>query len=110
MLADVECDKSINRIRLEFKGPSIICTRSFSNCINRIRLEFKATAVDVLTTAINAVLIESDWNLKEVVIAGHKYQVNVLIESDWNLKMYLTSFFLLVFFSINRIRLEFKVS
>ena len=34
-----------------------------------------------------AVLIESDWNLKPEQITGIKVHETVLIESDWNLKL-----------------------
>ena len=34
-----------------------------------------------------AVLIESDWNLKENMESQQRSEKAVLIESDWNLKM-----------------------
>ena len=79
------------------------------------------------------VLIESDWNLKEIQVAEHEQSghdvliesdwnlklltgVNapscmiVLIESDWNLKTFRFFPLLCERSCINRIRLEFKVS
>ena len=53
--------------------------------INRIRLEFKVI-LSPCTVQAEAVLIESDWNLKELV-----------------------KLMLLICLRINRIRLEFKV-
>ena len=76
--------------------------------INRIRLEFKGDAGNQLRTS-KGVLIESDWNLKDLnsgrdFIDHHginrirlefkvsakssgRNQERVLIESDWNLKL-----------------------
>ena len=53
--------------------------------INRIRLEFKVTT-SCICGRLMLVLIESDWNLKEVTITQEYYGHDVLIESDWNLK------------------------
>ena len=55
-------------------------------CINRIRLEFKVITVDCDVEPYK-VLIESDWNLKQLTV--------IRSASDKP--------------SINRIRLEFKV-
>ena len=55
--------------------------------INRIRLEFKARTADKISR-INFVLIESDWNLKPLLILLNVNRRKVLIESDWNLKLY----------------------
>ena len=33
------------------------------------------------------VLIESDWNLKDIRVYTLTYKYGVLIESDWNLKL-----------------------
>ena len=53
--------------------------------INRIRLEFKAG--DESGDSVRCpVLIESDWNLKDVRTAFYIMNSQVLIESDWNLK------------------------
>ena len=57
-----------------------------------------------------AVLIESDWNLKYVRLGDSQGFHFVLIESDWNLKSTVTREVLEQIISINRIRLEFKVS
>ena len=60
--------------------------RAFVNrSINRIRLEFKGKSHG-LSYLLQTVLIESDWNLK--YIENHQYSKKnkVLIESDWNLK------------------------
>ena len=78
--------KSINRIRLEFKG---------------IRDRYAAGVVPVLIesdwnlkicTSVfmflsYPVLIESDWNLKDAGLQKEKGRRYVLIESDWNLKL-----------------------
>ena len=76
--------------------------------INRIRLEFKVKAKLTWTTRSAAVLIESDWNLKELHMDGQQVLGMVLIESDWNLKMALAGITIMIGGSINRIRLEFK--
>ena len=54
------------------------------------------------------VLIESDWNLKEIRTAQDGLTIAVLIESDWNLKIK-TFKMQKTLIGINRIRLEFKV-
>ena len=54
------------------------------------------------------VLIESDWNLKDMTQLELDSEVYVLIESDWNLKYY-PPYSLQPGMRINRIRLEFKV-
>ena len=55
------------------------------------------------------VLIESDWNLKEIVLSTVSLSNNVLIESDWNLKW--KAFRMKrTWLGINRIRLEFKAA
>ena len=56
-----------------------------------------------------SVLIESDWNLKFLIIIMRRQLAGVLIESDWNLKEIDAQFQLSQLHSINRIRLEFKV-
>ena len=58
---------------------------SLNTGINRIRLEFKATKT-WLNVGDQIVLIESDWNLKNMIFADSVLVVSVLIESDWNLK------------------------
>ena len=99
---------SINRIRLEFKGSwSITCTFS-SNSINRIRLEFKDKLYsDGLggLKGINRIRLEFKawWQS----ISAHRMDV-VLIESDWNLKQIRSYFLFHLRSRINRIRLEFK--
>ena len=40
----------------------------------------------VYLIAAVVVLIESDWNLKDIVVPASRAVVPVLIESDWNLK------------------------
>ena len=55
-----------------------------------------------------AVLIESDWNLKNNLVPVHTSSNTVLIESDWNLKLNLFLSSSTTSLSINRIRLEFK--
>ena len=56
------------------------------------------------------VLIESDWNLKLTCGLCRRIACKlVLIESDWNLKEYRSMNQIPHEFSINRIRLEFKV-
>ena len=54
---------SINRIRLEFKVQIQCCGFYRGLGINRIRLEFK-DYTEGFEYVDNAVLIESDWNLK----------------------------------------------
>ena len=54
------------------------------------------------------VLIESDWNLKDIDLHGGNFAFFVLIESDWNLKRSLPMSSMRIWQSINRIRLEFK--
>ena len=99
----------INRIRLEFKVFSHPVKQSVPTGINRIRLEFKVCTPFVLILLL-PVLIESDWNLKDIIEAGNTpiwmrinrirlefkdidslhrcIQFSVLIESDWNLKVF----------------------
>ena len=69
------CRSCINRIRLEFKVASTFGLVRFCEGINRIRLEFK-DYTEGFEYVDNAVLIESDWNLKEVkpVGASETYQ------------------------------------
>ena len=57
-----------------------------------------------------SVLIESDWNLKEIAALFKTKSLAVLIESDWNLKWYTSEILFFLQQSINRIRLEFKVA
>ena len=59
--------------------------------------------------AADSVLIESDWNLKVTRRQCLKVRKSVLIESDWNLKYYERNILYFLDYSINRIRLEFKV-
>ena len=54
------------------------------------------------------VLIESDWNLKIILLIKYLSPFKVLIESDWNLKYKDTASAFPTGKSINRIRLEFK--
>ena len=54
------------------------------------------------------VLIESDWNLKKDMNIESVEDAAVLIESDWNLKRSLPMSSMRIWQSINRIRLEFK--
>ena len=76
--------------------------------INRIRLEFKAKSAGMDYKQTAAVLIESDWNLKEHGRNLCQSEADVLIESDWNLKF--SGYFIQsdVQSRINRVRLEFK--
>ena len=65
---------------------------------------------DVCDIANCIVLIESDWNLKTLV-AGTLYVPEfVLIESDWNLKLHSRPEGIAAGHCINRIRLEFKAN
>ena len=61
----MDCVVRINRIRLEFKVQPERNLKRPLNSINRIRLEFKAKTHEI-STVTNTVLIESDWNLKNV--------------------------------------------
>ena len=54
--------------------------------INRIRLEFKVNTVFNKSFVAFLVLIESDWNLKDLSQLYKIDCMSVLIESDWNLK------------------------
>ena len=54
--------------------------------INRIRLEFKGIR-DRYAAGVVPVLIESDWNLKDAGLQKEKGRRYILIESDWNLKL-----------------------
>ena len=54
------------------------------------------------------VLIESDWNLKKVIVDILLINLTVLIESDWNLKTTNSPYSKPSGIGINRIRLEFK--
>ena len=57
---------SINRIRLEFKDHATGSRVNFIHGINRIRLEFKALSLIHEKRRKRGVLIESDWNLKNI--------------------------------------------
>ena len=59
----------INRIRLEFKVMFQSNGDTCTGCINRIRLEFKAH-ICIYSSPFLLVLIESDWNLKEILPAS----------------------------------------
>ena len=59
---------------------------SLNTGINRIRLEFKVFCPRRHPGRVAAVLIESDWNLKDTDIYLLANVECVLIESDWNLK------------------------
>ena len=54
----------INRIRLEFKGHRLPGPAKPRERINIIRLEFKDILAGYAIADAAAVLIESDWNLK----------------------------------------------
>ena len=54
--------------------------------INRIRLEFKVTSGLTMKNE-HAVLIESDWNLKDISPDSSPRLHGVLIESYWNLRI-----------------------
>ena len=56
----------INRIRLEFKGCCAGAAGTGNQSINRIRLEFKETTLPSSSSICDPVLIESDWNLKDM--------------------------------------------
>ena len=60
----------INRIRLEFKALMAAEQLDRNACINRIRLEFKVVSVNIQFCSA-VVLIESDWNLKQVARRQH---------------------------------------
>ena len=78
-------------------------------CINRIRLEFKVEA-NVDYDKEEVVLIESDWNLKEMIWAfktGGNLSINrIRLEFKAEGRLYSASLGV----CINRIRLEFKVT
>ena len=100
---------SINRIRLEFKGRLCVSSDATLMRINRIRLEFKAfeTASSVdHRQSINRIRLEFKEKYDGIEAPGQP----VLIESDWNLKQLFFCIFQFFDGSINRIRLEFKVS
>ena len=75
----------INRIRLEFKDIQVSVSFNVAFCINRIRLEFKGKRVEEIPEegrSINRIRLEFKAN-------NHTIQgrfIFVLIESDWNLK------------------------
>ena len=115
---------------MEFKENYILEAYCRCTCINRIRLEFKGMPPVALCFSA-VVLIESDWNLKELTDKQRLFCIYVLIESDWNLKntYWLDGCLYLVVLiesdwnlkmrrqyirtadaRINRIRLEFKVA
>ena len=71
-------------------------------------MEFKASRPN-RCPSIFLVLIESDWNLKQCSKKICTEPYRVLIESDWNLKFKNGEGKQEADFSINRIRLEFKV-
>ena len=58
-------EQSINRIRLEFKDTVAGMEAQKGLRINRIRLEFKVGVAATLKSP-QIVLIESDWNLKQL--------------------------------------------
>ena len=57
--------ESINRIRLEFKASTYNIINHTFLSINRIRLEFKVIRI-FCEYRLGGVLIESDWNLKDI--------------------------------------------
>ena len=81
---------NIDNIRLEFKVVSGDTLWRISTSINRIRLEFKGLSTFVVTSSRSFVLIESDWNLKDIRMKLLMTMRQVLIESDWNLKIILS--------------------
>ena len=70
-------------------------------------MEFKACSTSVNGSTAD-VLIESDWNLKDIENEPEQSNFFVLIESDWNLKRVGGKVITRQGFRINRIRLEFK--
>ena len=129
-MGKVQSKRSINRIRLEFKGiergsrywcwTGVLIESDWNlkhintgtylicfPCINRIRLEFKGhqdeATHDDASEGINRIRLE----FKVCCFVRNPCSKLVLIESDWNLKDTSSRFFLAVT-SINRIRLEFK--
>ena len=68
-------DECINRIRLEFKGQKTDRKNQNRKRINRIRLEFKDEHRDNADRCQHSVLIESDWNLKNMVIDDSQQQL-----------------------------------
>ena len=53
--------------------------------INRIKVEFKGGRL-FLSLRRGLILIESKWNLKEIIINPNPNFASILIESKWNLK------------------------
>ena len=100
--------KSINRIRLEFKGirdryaagvvPVLIesdwnlkiCTSVFMFLSYPVLIEsdwnLKEASIRAIARTAQRVLIESDWNLKDISPDSSPRLHGVLIESYWNLK------------------------
>ena len=76
---------SINRIRLEFKDVLRCLSNALKNRINRIRLEFKDISShpqSIVQSRINRIRLE----FKERCLCSDRCCCKVLIESDWNLK------------------------
>ena len=70
---------------MEFKGEQVAESKTPLTGINRIRLEFKVKIAGNFFI-LKTVLIESDWNLKNLSRVRSRLFRIVLIESDWNLK------------------------
>ena len=104
----IQIQERINRIRLEFKAHNMKYSGTPDLGINRIRLEFKVVRPSGTAICVQ-VLIESDWNLKQMDGRPSWNYIKVLIESDWNLKCTCMDKCYTNAKSINRIRLEFKV-
>ena len=71
---------------MEFKGLSV--NIDFPACgshINRITVEFKVL-LSGISVAFAIILIESQWNLKAVLLIQISLCLSILIESQWNLK------------------------
>ena len=73
-------------------------------------MEFKGDDHFPIHSSYERVLIESDWNLKQITAFSCERCGSVLIESDWNLKYLNTAYKHTILHRINRIRLEFKVN
>ena len=97
----------INRIRLEFKAKYVYISDNRLTGINRIRLEFKADmerCVCEPLKRINRIRLE----FKVFYCLWFQIAYLVLIESDWNLKNIELPWLYSLCCGINRIRLEFK--
>ena len=99
--------RSINRIRLEFKVVPSYSDLNRIYRINRIRLEFKVYSNTSLRCAF-FVLIESDWNLKTLMLSSVDLRYSSINRIRLEFKVVFVQVNIIIMTSINRIRLEFK--